>query len=181
MQTLNLGILAHVDAGKTSLTERLLYAAGVIDETLIFVHKVAGEKVAYLRMFAGTLRVRDTVGADRVTGLQVFADGATRAAAEIRAGQIGTVRGLTKIKIGDPVGVRHQAARKAQFAPPSLETAVLAARRADLHAALAEPTRSWPPPVRGPAPSRDRTGPDPQNRREYLLRVVRRAGAREAS
>ncbi|MFI5707478.1 GTP-binding protein [Kribbella sp. NPDC051620] len=27
-----MGILAHVDAGKTSLTERLLYAAGVIDE-----------------------------------------------------------------------------------------------------------------------------------------------------
>src|SRR5918997_1517916 len=31
MRTLNLGVLAHVDAGKTTLSERLLYTAGAID------------------------------------------------------------------------------------------------------------------------------------------------------
>ncbi|MCY9516933.1 tetracycline resistance ribosomal protection protein [Paenibacillus apiarius] len=32
MKTMNIGIVAHVDAGKTSLTERLLYVTNVIDE-----------------------------------------------------------------------------------------------------------------------------------------------------
>ena len=32
MKIINIGILAHVDAGKTTLTESLLYASGAISE-----------------------------------------------------------------------------------------------------------------------------------------------------
>ncbi|WP_116440274.1 GTP-binding protein, partial [Klebsiella pneumoniae] len=32
MKTINIGVLAHVDAGKTTLTEQMLYQAGVIKE-----------------------------------------------------------------------------------------------------------------------------------------------------
>jgi ribosomal protection tetracycline resistance protein len=101
----------------------------------------AGEKLAYLRMFSGTLRVRETAGADRITGIEVFADGGTHTRGEITAGEIGRLRGLVTVRIGDAFGVRPQAAHQAQFAPPSWETVVLAARRAErgaLHAALTE-------------------------------------------
>ena len=30
MKTINIGLLAHVDAGKTTLTEQLLYAGGAV-------------------------------------------------------------------------------------------------------------------------------------------------------
>ncbi|MBG0565530.1 elongation factor G [Actinoplanes aureus] len=100
----------------------------------------AGEKLAYLRMFEGTLRVRDTAGPDRITGIEVFADGATKTRDAIRAGEIGRLRGLGSVRIGDALGVREKAVQP-HFAPPSLETAVLASRRAErgaLHAALTE-------------------------------------------
>jgi ribosomal protection tetracycline resistance protein len=101
----------------------------------------AGEKRAYLRMFTGAVHVRDAVGPDKVTGIELFADGTTRPVGSLRAGQIGLLRGLSTIKIGDPLGVRDDAATRPHFAPPSLETTVVPRHRSEkgaLHAALAE-------------------------------------------
>jgi ribosomal protection tetracycline resistance protein len=97
----------------------------------------AGEKIAYLRMAGGALRVRDTVGPDKITAIEVFAGGASVPRGTITAGEIGTLRGLATIKIGDPVGVRGVAAHHPHFAPPSLESIVEPSRRADRGALMA--------------------------------------------
>jgi ribosomal protection tetracycline resistance protein len=100
----------------------------------------AGEKLAYVRMFAGAVRVRDKVGADKITAVHVFARGGTEQRPEVVAGEIATLRGLTAVRIGDPIGVARPGARE-HFAPPSLETVVEPVHRAQkgaLHAALAQ-------------------------------------------
>lgn len=98
----------------------------------------AGERVAYVRMFAGTLKVRDQFDGDRITGVNVFDDGAAVPRQSVAAGQIATVRGLSRARIGDAVGTPPPS-RGFAFVPPSLETVVEPARPRDagaLHAAL---------------------------------------------
>ena len=68
--TLNLGILAHVDAGKTSLTERLLYEAGVLaDLGSVDAGDTQTDTMALERRRGIT--IRSAVASFRVDGLAV--------------------------------------------------------------------------------------------------------------
>jgi ribosomal protection tetracycline resistance protein len=99
----------------------------------------AGEKIAYARMFGGTLRVRDRLPAGKITALRVFADGGATESDSVSAGHIGKLWGLADIRIGDSIGVARRV--DSQFAPPSLETVVSAVHPAEtgaLHVALTQ-------------------------------------------
>jgi ribosomal protection tetracycline resistance protein len=108
----------------------------------------AGEKIAYIRMFSGTVRVRDRLPISThqashkqtVTAVSVFERGSAVRRDAVTAGQIGQLRGLTDVRIGDVIGAARSLGN-GQFPPPTLETVVVPARRADqgaLHAALAQ-------------------------------------------
>ena len=106
----------------------------------------AGDKIAYARMFSGTVAIRDRVrfGCDRegkVTAISVFADGTAARRDRVPAGQIARLSGLADIQIGDVIGTAPDSADQHHFAPPTLETAVVARDPRDkprLHAALTE-------------------------------------------
>ncbi|MEV0720712.1 translation factor GTPase family protein [Asanoa sp. NPDC050611] len=105
----------------------------------------AGEKLAYARVFDGTLRVRDRVavptGEGRITGIDVFEGGTQVARPSVPTDRIAVLRGLPGVRIGDTIGARRPGSTDRHFAPPSLETVVLPDRPAHggaLHAALTE-------------------------------------------
>ncbi|MER5886624.1 translation factor GTPase family protein [Streptomyces sp. NPDC001941] len=140
--------LAELGAG----IEELLPAAtgdpdGAVSGTVFKVERgPAGEKVAYVRLFSGTVATRDVValrdGAEgKVTGLSVFEDGASVRRPSVEAGRIARVWGLGDVRIGDPVGERALVTERHHFAPPTLETVVEPERpgdRAALHLALTQ-------------------------------------------
>ncbi|WP_219825577.1 elongation factor G [Nonomuraea typhae] len=101
----------------------------------------AGEKIAYARLFSGTVRTRDKLAEQKVTAVRVFDSGAAVPAKEVRAGQIGKLWGLDGFKIGDRIGPDDPGANGRHFAPPTLETVVVPARpsaKGALRAALAQ-------------------------------------------
>ena len=154
---------AGVDALITGIKELLPAAEGdpqgPLSGTVFKVERgPAGEKIAYARMFSGTLRTRDriTFGDTRdtrdtsetgdtgqegkVTAITVFDHGTDIACDSLPAGRIGKLRGLGNIRIGDSIGLQRKAVEHF-FAPPTLETVVvpgLDTDRRSLHLALTQ-------------------------------------------
>jgi ribosomal protection tetracycline resistance protein len=106
----------------------------------------AGEKVAYVRMFCGTVRTRDRLrfGPDiegKVTAISVFDRGSAVRRGSVTAGRIAKLWGLDKVRIGHGIGALRKTSTGRHFAPPTLETVVVPTRPADraaLHGALGQ-------------------------------------------
>ncbi|MFH9616466.1 GTP-binding protein [Streptomyces pratensis] len=109
----------------------------------------AGEKIAYARMFSGTVRTRERVrlrgdGEEdvregKISAITVFDNGTDVREPSLRAGRIGRLRGLHAVRIGDRIGAPGGGPARAHFAPPTLETVVTPCRSQDrgaLHIAL---------------------------------------------
>lgn len=145
------GVAPLIDA----LTELLPTAPGAPDApptgTVFKVERgPAGEKIAYARLFTGTVRVRDRLrygrdGEGKVTALTVFEHGADAPAASFTAGRIAKLWGLPAVRIGDelrgPLGNGSAPTRSTHFPPPTLETVVVPSNPSDdnaLHVALTQ-------------------------------------------
>ncbi|MEO6044978.1 MAG: translation factor GTPase family protein [Tepidiformaceae bacterium] len=104
----------------------------------------AGEKIAYARMFSGTVRTRDRLRFHRrnegkVTAISVFERGSAVQRGAVAAGQIGKLWGLGEVQIGDTFGISPISSERHYFAPPTLESVVVprhAANKGALHVAL---------------------------------------------
>ena len=143
---------AGVDALTGAIEELLPASDGDIDGPVSgAVFKVdrgaAGEKIAYVRMFSGTVRTRDRLvfgreAEQKVKAIQVFDRGSVVQRQLVVAGEIGKLWGLGEIQIGDAIGEQPAAAADSHyFAPPTLETVIVPHRAADkgaLHVALAQ-------------------------------------------
>ena len=142
---------AGVDLLLAAIPKLLPAAAGAPDDEVGgSVFKIergrAGDRIAYIRMFSGSLRTRDTVrfGRDhqaKVTAISVFEHGDAVRRASVAAGSIARVWGLAEVQLGDVIGDAPGRAPAHEFPPPTLESVVVPvddAERRQLRAALAQ-------------------------------------------
>jgi ribosomal protection tetracycline resistance protein len=131
---------AGVESLTSAIAELLPASAGdreaAVSGTVFKIERApSGERIAFVRMFSGTIRTRDRVhfgrGAEgKVTGIRVFESGSAEQRAEVSAGEIGKLWGLGEIQIGDAIGApRREAAH--QFPLPAFETVVVSRNPAE--------------------------------------------------
>ncbi|MFB9831893.1 GTP-binding protein [Actinoallomurus acaciae] len=122
-------------------------ADGPVSGTVFKIERgAAGEKIAYARLFSGTVRVRDALrfgdtGTAKITAISVFDRGAAVPRGCAGPGDIARLWGLGGVRIGDSLGDPPSGDAAGHFAPPTLETVVVPRRpseRGALHAALTE-------------------------------------------
>ena len=94
----------------------------------------SGERVAFVRMFGGTLRPRERVAVGdgepvKATSIRVFAPSGAPRRDIVAAGEMATVRGLGAVRVGDAIGEPPRGeAVTARFPRPALEAVVFALR-----------------------------------------------------
>ena len=107
----------------------------------------AGERVAYVRLFTGTLRPRQRVrvgGGEEAkpTSIKVFAPSGAPRRDALTAGEMAAVRGLGAVRVGDAIGAPPPGQEEtARFPRPALEAVVFPLRpeqSGSLRAALAQ-------------------------------------------
>jgi ribosomal protection tetracycline resistance protein len=104
----------------------------------------SGEKIAYMRVFSGSIRARDRLRfredeVQKVNSIRVFVGGSAVQRPSVEAGHIAMLWGLNDVQIGDSIGTTPATSERFNFAPPTLETAMVACdpdERAALHTAL---------------------------------------------
>jgi len=90
----------------------------------------AADKIAFVRMFSGTVRIRDVVCSGRgdeakVTAVNVFAQGESVRRAAVSGREIAQLWGLRDVQVGDSIGVPPPRAPQREFPPPTLESVVV--------------------------------------------------------
>ena len=120
---------------------------GPVSGTVFKIERGArGEKIAYVRMFSGTIRTRDRLCfgrdlEDKVTMIAVFDGGLSPQRPSVSAGRIAKLWGLDEIQVGDRIGEVGTQGNPHRFPPPALESVVVARHpedRARLRIALSQ-------------------------------------------
>ena len=142
---------AGVESLMTGIGELLPASAddpdGPVSGTVFKIERgEGGEKIAYVRMFSGTVHTRDRLRfghdlEDKVTAITVFERGPAVQRPSVSAGEVAKLWGLSEIQVGDRIGETGTDTADHQFAPPTLESVVVAGKsddRARLRVALAQ-------------------------------------------